>query len=622
MKNRGIIRFYPLICLILFCCPVSAKIVSDSKTVNVKDFGVEPNTFFDVTKEVKAAIAKCKETPGAILVFPEGRYDFWDHNAEKREWFITNTTTEYEAPSKVKAIGLLFEDMQDVTIEGNGSLFVFHGKMITVAFNNCENMTLQNVIMDFERPSMSELTFDEVHNDHVIISIHPDSEYAIINGKLRFYGEGWGMNENFFSILVDTINGTNAYSSLDRIREGKVTEIAPYKLRVENDFRSENYFPGQTLSTRNHVRDHVGMFVNRSKNITLDNLDIHYMHGLGIVSQFSENLTYNDINIKPWRGRTIAAFADGMQFSGCRGHIDITNCHFKGLHDDPINVHGTYLRITGVEYPNILTVRYMHGQSYGFQPYFENDSVAFIQANTIRRVDYAVVEDVKQLSEREYRVRLSKPLPKGLKEGDCLENMTWTPSLRVSGCRMESVNTRGLLVTTPRKVVIENNYFYRTGMYAIMIAADAGSWYESGAVNDVTIRNNIFDACAYNLYYDNNSYAISIEPENHERLKNHWVHRNIHIEGNTFRVYDNNLIFKAKSTENLYFGNNIIENTGFVPALKNRSVNDNKQASIKVDNCTKVLIQNNLYELSNPSSGIDLERVNMTKKDIKVKIKK
>jgi hypothetical protein len=141
-------------------------------------------------------------------------------------------------------------------------------------------------------------------------SVNPDS----INGKVHFYGEGWGMNSHYFSNLADTLNGTNVYTSWKPALESKVTEIAPFRLKLENDFNNTNYEKGQTVT----IHDHVGVFVNRSCNITLENINMHYMHGLGIISQFSENLIYKKVNIVPPRGRTIAAFADGMHFSGCK----------------------------------------------------------------------------------------------------------------------------------------------------------------------------------------------------------------------------------------------------------------------------------------------------------------
>jgi hypothetical protein len=599
---------------ILITISIYLTSLSYAQTINVTDFGVQPNTFADATEGVQKAIDKCKNTPGATLSFPKGRYDFWPDKAMQKEFFISNTSTEEECPSKIKKIGVLLEGLNDITIEGNGSVFIYHGKMITWAIDNCKNIRICNLSVDFERPSMTELTIEELYPDQMIATIHSDSKYAIMDGKIRFYGEGWGMNSHYFSILTDTIKGTNQYISWDPIKDAKATEIAPFKIEFENDFSNANYEVDQTITIRDHIRDHVGIFVNQSKNVTLDNLNLHYMHGLGVISQFSENLNYQKVNIVPARGRTIAAFADGMHFSGCKGHIEIKDCHFKGLHDDPINVHGTYLKINKIISPDKLVMRFMHGQTYGMQPFFENDSVAFIQSRTLQKVNFATVKTVKRISDREVQLELDKPLPDNMGEGDCIENVSCTPSLHVSNCRMEMTNTRGLLVSTPRKVVIENNYFYRTGMHAILIAADANSWYESGAVSDVTIRNNIFDGCGYNNYYDNNSYVIAIEPENHERVKKHWVHHNIRVQGNIFKIYDDNLILKAKSTVSLYFGNNTIEKSDFIPDFKGRNKKRENNFSFRFDDCSRVKIENNNYKVG--ISDIKIGCNNMVKKDI------
>ena len=557
-----------------------------AQTVDVTSYGVQPNSFLDATEGVKRAIAACKNQPESQLIFPKGRYDFYPENAEKREYFISNTSSETECPSKIKSIGLLFENNNNITVEGNGSLFVFHGKMITWAFDHCENVQLKNIIVDFDRPTISELTFLEVSPDYVVAAIHPDSKYDIIDNQLQFYGDNWKMHSSF-SILTDTVDGTELYSSFDHLWKSRATELELNKVRFEGDFHDVNYIIGKTLTIRDPYRDHVGAFVNLSKNVRLENITMHFMHGLGIVSQFSENLTYSGVKIVPRRGRTIASFADGMHFSGCRGHILVEGCYFKGLHDDPMNVHGTYLQITEIHTPTTVTVRFMHHQTYGFPAFFEKDTVAFIHSKSLQPRGNTIVRNVKKISEREMQLELSSPLPSTIGIGDCLENLTWTPSLEVRNCFFGMTNTRGLLITTPRKVVVENNHFYRTGMYAIQIAGDAGSWYESGAVKDVLICNNLFEECGYNRG-NLDSYTIAINPENHENEDGHWVHQNIHILNNTFKVIDG-LILKAKSTTGLVFEGNTIETSNWHHPLRHLDQKDGQAEPFKLEDCNNII---------------------------------
>jgi hypothetical protein len=583
-----------------------------AQTVNILDYGVEPNSFLDATEGVKQAIAACKSQGAGQLTFPKGRYDFRPEKAEKRDYFISNTSSENECPVKTKNIGLLFENIKNLTIEGNGSVFIFHGKMITYAFDNCENIRLQNVSMDFQRPSMSEMTFREIHPDYLIADIHPDSWFDIVDGKLKFYGEGWTM-ERYHSLLTDTTEGISVYCSFQPILESKATALSPLTVKLEGDFSHSNYKAGHILSIRDPYRDHVGAFIYLSRNIYLENVTMHYMHGLGIVSQFSEDLTYQNIKIIPSRKRSVAAFADGMQFSGCKGHILIENCHFKGLHDDPINAHGTYLQIRKIHSPTSLTVRFMHHQTYGFPAFYENDTVAFVTASSMQQKGITTIKRTDLVSEREIKVELDNPLPKSIRIGDVLENLTWTPVLTVRNNRFECTSTRGLLVTTPRRVCIEGNTFFRTAMYGVLIAADVNNWFESGSVYDITIRKNIFEDCAHNL--KDNHYAISIEPEIRKITAGHWAHRNIRIEHNTFHINSGQIV-RARSVDGLTIKENKILSSSF-----NTPVNeDNKDhASFRLENCTHVIIKDNdagLYPLP-----ISVNYSDMKKRDIKTDIK-
>src|SRR3569833_301266 len=112
---------------------------------------------------------------------------------------------------------------------------------------------------------------------------------------------------------------------------------------------------------------------------------MQYMHGLGILSKFSENITMRSVGVLPRKGsgRRIASFADGMHFSGCKGSIDIEQCVFAGLHDDAINVHGTHLKIIRRPTNRTMVVRFMHPQTYGIPAFWPGDSEALDRPATL-----------------------------------------------------------------------------------------------------------------------------------------------------------------------------------------------------------------------------------------------
>ena len=511
--------------------------------------------------------------------------------------------------SKVKTIGFYLDDFKKLTIEGNNTLVVLHGKMISFAILNSEYIMIQNISFDYERPTMSELKLTSVSDNSIETVVHPDSKYSIDNGKFCFYGEGWKSNY-LHTILFEPDKDVMKYSSFNPFLNSRAIETSPLNVRFEGDFSKKQYHAGNVLTIRDPYRDNCGGFISRSKNIMLSNLKMHFMHGLGIVSQFSESISLYKVAAAPREnsGRIISCFADCFHFSGCRNKILIDSCFTSGSHDDPVNVHGTHLQITSIDADKKITVRFMHHQTYGFEAFFPKDSIAFVNSQTLQPVAFAILESAKLINGREMKLEVKGDIPENVKSGLCIENLTWTPEVTIRNSRFERTNTRGLLLTTRRKILIENNTFYRTGMHAILIADDASSWFESGSVQDVTIRNNTFVECGYNSAPGN--YVIAIAPENHNLVPGYMVHRNIRIEDNIFSVYDYPVL-TARSTENLTFTGNKVIWTGFIEKGKQRP-------GFVLTACKKVKIENNSFDIPEiPIIRIQKMSRNELKTDIK-----
>lgn len=113
------------------------------------------------------------------------------------------------------------------------------------------------------------------------------------------------------------------------------------------------------------------------------------------------------------------------------------------------------------------------------------------------------------------------------------------------------------------------------------------TYYKSGPVSDVTIRNNVFENCGYNSAPNN--YIISISPQNHDAVDGFYVHRNIRIEENTFRVYDSPIL-TARSAEGLSFLNNRIVRKDF------GDVPQNNRPDFYLNQSRNVVITGNTWE--------------------------
>jgi hypothetical protein len=535
-----------------------------SGVVSAADYGVTPNTFKNASPALRKAVEVCIRTGAKVLSLPGGRIDLWPEGAVHKESYISNAT-EDDTLSKSKNIALCLEGAHHMVVEGHHTLLMLHGKMVSFALLHCEDVAIRDIQVDCERPTMSEMTIRSIGPDQAEAVIHPDSRYWIDDaGGIHFYGEGWEMR-NPFAIVYDPVDETMRYSSVEPFLSSKATGIGPLQVRFQGDFSKTGLHAGEVLTFRDPYRDNVGAFIEQSRDVRLDNVDLYYMHGLGIVSQYSENLAFVGVHVAPrvGSGRIISAFADCFHFSGCKGSILLDSCCTKGSHDDPVNIHGTHLRIVSMSGAGgaagagakILRVRFMHPQTWGFEAFYPGDSIAYINPQTLLPLGYGIVRTARLINPREIELGLAGPSPGSVRTGDCVENISWTPEVTIRRCRFERTNTRGVLVTTRRKVLIEDNTFYRTGMYAILIADDALSWFESGAVRDVTIRRNRFIDCGYNSAPDD--YVIAIAPENKEVVAGLFVHHNIHIEDNEFDTPDG-LLLTAKSVDGLTFLHNKI----------------------------------------------------------------
>lgn len=543
----------PLLSL-LVSLPVSAQ---RQDTVRVAEFGLHPHTYVNGAEPLRRAIRACRERGARVLLFERGRYDIWPEGAERRDYFISNTSSETECPSKTKTVGLLLEHVGDLTIEGNGATLMFHGKMTMLALDDCENIVLRDLNFDFERPGGSEIAYVRTEAGATEVRLHRDSRYEVADGRIHLFGEGWRSDRNHCieydpdteRFFYSTGWSTLAQSPACEAGEGVVRFATPEGFRPK---------AGNTLTVRDIIRDQVGMFLFRSRGVTLDNVHVRYMHGLGIVSQYSRDVTMRNVRCEPREGsgRLLASSADFMHFSGCSGRVRILGCRFVGAQDDAINVHGTNLRAEKRVDDRTLRLRFMHPQSYGFDAFFGGDTVAFVRAATMERFASACVVAARRISDREVEVELDRPLPATLALGrDCVENMSCTPEVEVRGCYFTRTSTRGTLVTTPRRVVIADNTYYKTGMSAILIESDVAGWFESGPVCDVTIENNTFVDCAYNG--GPHHAVIGINPSNPEVDPERPVHRNIRIAGNRFHTFGNPVV-SAKSTADLRFERNEI----------------------------------------------------------------
>ncbi len=554
--------------------------------VNVRDFGVRSDSREDAVLGVRAAIEACRKQSPATLVFPKGRYDFMAEHSERIEYFESNTTD-----NNPKICPVVLKGLTGLIIEGNGSEFVYHGRMQPLTLEDCRGITIRNINMDWDIPFVAQAKIEKVEKDFIDIRISKtESPFEIKDGKIVFHGEGWksgwwGCME--FDAETRIIPKQSGDSPLGG-NWGRYTarELADGRVRLNCAFERKPK-AGNILIMRHSARDHAGVFILQCKDTVFENVNLYTSAGLGFLGQFSENITLKTTNVMPnyTKGRYQCGHADGFHVSNCRGQIVVEGCKFEGLMDDPINVHGTSVRIVERKDPARLVCKFMEGMSTGMAWGRADEKVGFLDCETMATIGEGVIQSYRQLDRDHFEVVFYDVAPLDLELGDALENLTWAPDFTARNCWFGSCRARGLLISTPGKVLVENNDFVSSGA-AILIAGDANGWYESGAVRDVLIRGNRFHPSCLTSGYQFGEGIISILPIIPKVDPDKPFHRNIRIEGNAFDVFDYSVLY-ALSVDGLRFtGNAIRHNTQYKPW-------QGRKAMLTFEGCKNVEVSGN-----------------------------
>lgn len=506
------------------------------------------------TEAFANALGKAAENSGKhhtlIRLDPNAIYLLSRESTLPCPYFVSNTIAPWEAENEIKHVGILLKNIANLTIDGQGATILTRGEITPWVIDSCSNITLRNFSIDAIDPSVPEMTVETVTPTTFTAHVNPRSTYRISSGKLYWTGHLWEFTDGIAQIYNPNF-GTSLRTASPVACAESVREIKPGLLEFTFKSTPADALPGCTYQMRHSFRTEVAGFINRSSNITLTNININFLGNFGIVSQTSRDICFRNLNFapSPSSGRVNAGFADFLQVSGCAGTVTVDSCKFAGSHDDPINIHGTHLRIVKAFSCDSLLLRYMHPQTRGFQSFFPGDTVAITDSHTLLRNITAIVKSATLLSDTDIALTLSSQLDTTalVSSEAVVENITWTPEVTITNSSFTLTPTRAILVSTSRPVLIENNTFLLCPMPAILIADDARSWYESGPVKNLTIKGNRFIDCA--------DPVIQISPENDIDAGS--VHENITI---THNFFNKPAQIKASGVKNLKILDNIPAN--------------------------------------------------------------
>ena len=595
-----VLRITLILCFVLMA-PMRecATAQTQQRQVFVTDYGAKPDSCEDCCEAFRRAVDACGGKD-AVIVFPKGEYHFWQQANEQ-------STTAMD-----------LRNVENVTIEGNGSEFVFHGNMRILAIEHSSNVVVRNFSTDWERAYISQGEFVEITDSYVDLLI--DSQeypYEIRDGHINFIGEGWSASvHDSYMNIYEKATGQIAYRTRDahtgNIFKGKAEIVAPDVVRFYGKvtLRQVPVKVGQIITLYHGTYITTGIEIGYSQNVLLQDVTLYHALSTGVYGYRSENITMHRVSAtaRKDKGRVFSTVADASHFTCCRGDIIVEGCAHTGQGDDFINVRGVYSRITKVE--SATSLRAIRG--WFIEP---GDTLWCVNKSTVSRGEELVVKSKRfcpaASGEEEFVIEFTAPLPKEACVGNFLENKSWTPTLTIRNCRFEKRNrARGILVTTPKSVVIEDNYFNTAGT-AILIEGDLDHWYESGAHRNLVIRNNVFENCSTSGCESGDRWEwgeapITISPSYRPTYEDSpTYHRGITIECNKFLCFDAPVLFARSVAELKFLNNRLIATNDYPPFLWQKS-------NILLDGCRSVEVRGNKVGRRFPAKLVELHHMRLS----------
>ena len=586
MHNKHLSEFimhnYRFVFIIIALTALCSVTHAQTRIYEMKKFGLKADSKKNAAPVIQKALDKiktqCHSTDSIILRLEPGRYHFYEKGAIEREYYISN-----HDQTNPKKIGITLEKLKHFTLDGQGAEFIFHGRMLPLSLLHSENCTLKNFSIDFENPHITQVQIIENTPDKgVVFKVADYVKYRITEtNEFEAYGDSWTTRPST-GIAFEEKTKRVVYRTSDLTFSTRgIQEKAPGILQAPA-WKDSRLIPGTVVAMRTYERPAPGLFLAHNVNTRLENIQIHYAEGMGLLAQLCENITLDHFSVC-LRGendtRYFTTQADATHFSGCKGKIISCNGLYEGMMDDAINVHGTYLKIVKRINDTTVVGRYMHPQTWGFEWGCQGDQVQFVRSATMdligkeNRITSIRPYDKNEIQgAHEFIITLAHAIDTTIHEktGFGIENLTWTPQVIFSGNTIRNNRARGALFSTPQDVLVENNLFDHTSGTAILLCGDCNGWYETGACRNVTIRNNRFINALTSLFQFTNA-IISIYPEiPNLQAQQNYFHGTVIIENNLFNTFDAPIVY-GKSVNTIIFRHNTIQkNRSYFPFHWNR----------------------------------------------------
>ncbi len=394
----------------------------------------------------------------------------------------------------------LLDGMENIELDFSGSTLISGGVLTPFGILNSKNITVKNAVL--ENPNTQFLQAKIIaHGDGYVDleKMHGASQFSLRHDR--------ELVTNYYQCFFVVTNSVEYNCNTGEIEPGtgdhsfgylwdmRFEDIGDNKLRLHGVKR---YPPIGNIAVFSAARRlGCGFFCEDSSDITLENITIHSCYGMGILAQTCHNIHLNSFNTLRHGDQFYTANADSTHFVNCTGLVLVENSTFEGQLDDALNIHGMYARIESKSKREIL-VREVHVEAKGIRIYREGDKIQVVNNQSLIPYTEKTIAKAEYVNQDILRLVLNEDTD-DIVIGDDIESLDRAADLIFRNNTVRNNRARGMLIATRGKTVIENCYFHTSGS-AILFESNGDFWFESGGVQDVTIKNNFFDGCKYTIW--------------------------------------------------------------------------------------------------------------------------
>ena len=536
-------------------------------TVNAADFGVRPGEEWDNAKAFGEALAYCRKVGAARLTVPKGVYYFKSCEGDAH---------------------ISLDDMEDFTLDGNGSEFIFESLYSYISIRRSRRILVENLILDWnweKAPLASVGVVTKVAEDGSYLECS-FPEYESVSADMKFsivgpfdaarYTPGCPGGIEFRPYRNDHVKKSGDEVSDEKMQQ-LVRELSNVFLpeqekagenvlrfyTVDANFTKAHFKRGDCFRFRHYEYSILTVPIEDSRDVTLDHVTIYGSPGNGFVGNGDiHGLHFKScrVTVRPGTIRSISTVTDCLHVCNSQGNFIIEDCEFGYAGDDCINIHdNSSMGIVPMGPHTLLALRVTKEAvlfEAGYPVELRNPDLSPTGfSSVVQEVSY-------RPEERSCVLTFEDPLPEKLSPDTVLWNKRFqTHNYIIRNCRFVNNRARGVLLQGSNGLV-ENNIFENIQGAAIQIETGCESrWSEGHGVKNLILRGNIIRHCDLNAWQMAELYMGVYLPDGRTETP---VFENILIENNSF-IDCPRLAMYLSSCRNVIVRYNAIINAGKLP---------------------------------------------------------